>query len=251
MRLLSYNIRHGGGGREKALAAVINQCEPDVVVLQEAVRPDVVERLSSACGMTQWACRPGYSVAFLSRLEVAHSEWRRSPFGRRHYLELVLAEQNLRIFGVHLSAIHSNVTELRRVYELRSILRETARCSQTFHVLTGDFNTLANGEALDIARLPFRLRAFLRVTGGRVRWRTIKLMAQASYVDAFRSFHPLDSGYTFPTWDPHVRLDYLFAPQQFASFVQQCEVVRDGPVRDASDHFPLLSVITAPAKPRC
>ena len=54
LRLLSYNIRFGGVEREKQLTRVINACEPDLVILQEAVRPDVVERLSSACGMTKW-----------------------------------------------------------------------------------------------------------------------------------------------------------------------------------------------------
>ena len=44
LRLLSYNIRHGGVGRVEAIAAVIRGCAPDVVVLQEATRPDVVGR---------------------------------------------------------------------------------------------------------------------------------------------------------------------------------------------------------------
>jgi len=44
LRLMSYNIRFGGVGREERLAAVIRQADPDIVVLQEATRPDVVER---------------------------------------------------------------------------------------------------------------------------------------------------------------------------------------------------------------
>ena len=46
LRLLSYNIRHGGVGRVEAIAAVIRDCAPDVVVLQEATRPDVVRALA-------------------------------------------------------------------------------------------------------------------------------------------------------------------------------------------------------------
>ena len=42
LRLVSYNIRFGGAEREKQLATVIKACEPDLVILQEAVRPDVV-----------------------------------------------------------------------------------------------------------------------------------------------------------------------------------------------------------------
>ena len=50
LRLLSYNIRHGGVGRVEAIAAVIRGCAPDLVVLQEATRPDVVRSLAEAAG---------------------------------------------------------------------------------------------------------------------------------------------------------------------------------------------------------
>ena len=46
LRILSYNILKGGVGRETPLAAVISACEPDVVILQEAYRPAVVEQLA-------------------------------------------------------------------------------------------------------------------------------------------------------------------------------------------------------------
>ena len=50
LRILSYNILKGGVGREAALAAVISSCEPDIVILQEAYRPAVVQQLAAACG---------------------------------------------------------------------------------------------------------------------------------------------------------------------------------------------------------
>ena len=52
VRILSYNIRRGGVGREVALASVIRAVHPDIVVLEEATRPDVVERLAldTGCG---------------------------------------------------------------------------------------------------------------------------------------------------------------------------------------------------------
>ena len=60
-----------------------------------------------------WAAQAAHSVAFMSRREVAHYEWHRPPASRRAFLELVLAGGGLRVFGVHLSAVHSNVTEQR------------------------------------------------------------------------------------------------------------------------------------------
>ena len=239
LRVVSYNILRGGAGREGPLAAVIRDCAPDIVILQEAIRPSVVQQLAGECGMTHWAASPGHSVAFMSRVAVAGHVWRRVRFAKRAYLELVTAD-GLCMYGVHLSAAHSNLTEQRRAYELRALLRSVERHQHGLHVVTGDFNTLAPGERLDMHKLPPRLRALAWVTGKSIRWVTIRMMLEAGYVDAYRKFHG-DEGYTFPTWDPHVRLDYAFLPEPFASTLQRCEVVRHHvSLRQASDHFPLV-----------
>jgi exodeoxyribonuclease-3 len=70
------------------------------------------------------------------------------------------------------------------------------------------------------------------------------MMRTDGYVDAWRTVHPdmeEKPGYTFPVWNPHVRLDYVFTPARFASRVTACEVRRTPEVaRSASDHYPLL-----------
>jgi exodeoxyribonuclease-3 len=242
MRLLTYNIRYGGVGRVEPLAAVIEACAPDLVVLQEATRPDVVERLAARAGMKTWAATPGHSVGFMSRLEIAHHQWHRPASSRRAFLEIVPAGDSLRVFGIHLSAVHSNWTERRRVRELRAVLASVDRYQHGLHVLAGDFNTLAPGEKLDLARLPPRLRAVVWLTGRQIRWETIQIMLDASYVDGYRTFHPDDPGYTFPIWDPHVRLDYVFAPLDGSRRLAECRVVGDHPaLAQASDHRPLLA----------
>ena len=241
MRLLTYNIRFGGVGRVKALAEVVNQCAPDVVVLQEATRPEVVEQLAAATEMPFWASNQGHSVGFMSRVRVRH-EWHRPPASRRAFLEIVPEGEPFRIFGVHLSAVHSNWTEKRRVRELRAVLAGIAEHQHGFHVVTGDFNTIAPGETLDIDKLPPRLRAFVYLTGRKIRWETIQIMLDAAYVDGYRSLHPADAGFTLPADDPHVRLDYLFLPQPFAARLQSCTVVNGTPVAArASDHLPLMA----------
>lgn len=244
MRLLSYNIQRGGTGREAAIAAVIRRCSPDLVILQEATRPDVVDRLGEACDMRTWGAIRGHSLAFLSRVPVSHHAWHHVPWAKRRYLEVSPADSELRVFGVHLAAVHSNLTERRRAYELRSVLRGIAGRQSGLPLIMGDFNTLAPGEKLDIERLPPRLRAIVWMTGRTIRWTTIQLMLDGGYTDAYRIFHK-DDGYTFPTWDPHVRLDYAFLPTESASRVARCEVMRDVEmVRQASDHFPLLTEFT-------
>jgi endonuclease/exonuclease/phosphatase family metal-dependent hydrolase len=244
VRLLSYNIRFGGTGREADIAAVVAGCAADLVVLQEASNPDVVQRVAERCGMPYFASRAGESVAFMSRLEIEHHAWY-SPWPlRRAFLEIVPRGLSWCVFGVHLSAIHSNWTERRRVVELRTLLHGIRDHQHGPHVVVGDFNTLAPGEELDIAKLPYRFRAVVWVTGGRIRWQTIQLMLNAGYRDAWRSLHLEEPGYTFPTWDPHVRLDFAFVSAAGAPRVRSCEVRMEAPsARAASDHFPLLTDI--------
>ena len=241
MRLLTYNIRHGGNGRVDAIAAVINSCRPDLVLLQEASDAGNVERIAAATGLPDWRAFPGQSLAYMSRERVRNAEWTRPRFSRHAFIEIVPADDAIRVFGVHLSAVLAAWTERRRVIELRALLHSVARHQSGFHVLAGDFNTIAPGEPLDRRRLPLRLRPFLWLSGGSVRWRTIETVLNATYVDAYRLKHVADPGLTLPTANPHVRLDYVFVPQGHAHRVIACDVVRHPDAVRASDHFPLMA----------
>lgn len=241
LRLLTYNIRHGGIGRDEAISRVINSCTPDVVLLQEATRPEVVEAIARRTAMTAWGSFARQSLAFLSREPVAHAAFHRPRFSQHAFIEVVVSGERARIFGVHLSAIHAAWTERRRVMELKSLLRSIARHQHGFHVLAGDFNTLAPTERLDVGRLPGRLRPFVWLSGGRIRWRAIQTVLDAGYVDAYRLQHALAPGHTMPTADPHVRLDYVFVPHAFADRVASCDVVVHQDARAASDHFPVFA----------
>ena len=244
LRLLSYNIRFGGTGREDLIADVIRRCDPDLVVLQEATQVEVVKRLVEATGgLIYWGSRPGHSVAFMSRVEIERHEWHYDRGLQRPFLEILLRDTNLRIYGVHLRATHSNYTERGRMREARALLRCIKEYRKGFHLLVGDFNTLAPGELLDMQRLPWRYRALAFALGGRVTYRTIQIMLDEGYIDSYRQLNS-DPGFTFPTWDPNVRLDYVFVPLAYTDRVRSCKVVTDIPtVIKASDHFPLLAEI--------
>jgi exodeoxyribonuclease-3 len=246
-RLLSYNVRHGGRGRETALADVIRACAPDLVVFQEATQPAVIERLAAICGMAEWGTRPRTSLGFMSRLPTRHHAWHRPRLSRHAFLELHPRDTDFGVVGVHLSAVHAAWTERRRVLELGSLLRAIRSHETGFHVLAGDFNTLAPGELLDVRKLPRRLRALVWLSGGRIRWRTIEIVLNAGYVDGFRRLHPHDAGLTFPVWDPHVRLDYVFLPGDRIARLSTCAVVRHPAAAVASDHFPLVAVLDPPS----
>jgi endonuclease/exonuclease/phosphatase family metal-dependent hydrolase len=240
VKLLTYNIRHGGVGRAEPIAEVVARASPDIVILQEATVPAVVSELGRRLSM-QADCGARQSLGFLSRIPIARYAWHHPRISRHAFLEVQPEGTEFRIFGLHLSAVHSAWTEHRRTMELGALLRAIAAHQHGFHVLAGDFNTLAPGEYLDVGKLPARLRALVWLSGGRIRWRTIRRVLDAGYVDAFRSLHPDAPGSTFPVWDPHIRLDYLFVPNAWRASVLSSEVITSGPVREASDHLPLLT----------
>ena len=250
MRLLTYNIREGGVGRAEQIAEVIGAANPDVVALQEARDPAVVARLAALGGFRYSGSRPAHSTAFLSRLPVVSHSWRQ-PRGTRHaLLEVSLGDDLPRVFVVHLRAWFSKWSEERRARELRGLLdgirEQLVREDHAFafHVLAGDFNALAPGERFDPTPMPAWIRGMIWLSGRDIARSTIEIMRSDGYVDAWRVSQPdseLHPGFTFPVWNPHVRLDYVFTPEAYASRVIACEVrTTPAATRAASDHFPLL-----------
>lgn len=243
VKLLSYNIRFGGRGREQQLAEVIRSVGPDIVVFQEAIDPALIERLADATEMEYWSARAEHSIGYISKIPVAHHEWHYPARAKHSFLEIILEGTEARIFGLHLSSMFSKWGEQRREREIMALLKSIERHQEGFHLLVGDFNTLAPGEVLETHRLPTWIRAMVWVSGRDLQRKTISLMKAANYVDGYRALHPDDKGYTFPVWDPHVRLDYVFIPARYSERLKECEVMRHASVAAASDHLPLLAEV--------
>ncbi len=254
MRLLTYNIREGGIGRAEEIAEVIKAASPDVVALQEAREPVVVERIASLAGFRFSGSRRSHSTGFLSNVPVLDYGWRHPPRTRHALLEVSLADGFPRVFVLHLRAWFSSWSERQRARELRGLLdgiQEQLIREQhafAFHVLAGDFNALAPGERLDPSPMPAWIRGMIWLSGRDIARTTIEMMQSDGYLDAWRTLyadHQNDPGYTFPVWNPHVRLDYVFTPAAYASRFTACEVRRaPKEVLKASDHFPLLVEIS-------
>jgi endonuclease/exonuclease/phosphatase family metal-dependent hydrolase len=250
VRLLTYNIREGGVGRAEQIAEVISAANPDVVALQEARHPAVVERIATLAGFPFCGSRPLHSTGFLSKVPVIDHGWRHPPRTRHALLELSLGEGFPRVFVLHLRAWFSKWSEQQRARELRGLLDgirvqlEREQNAFAFHVLAGDFNALAPGERFDPSPMPAWIRGMVWLSGRDIARSTIEMMRADGYADAWRTVHPdseTEPGYTFPVWSPHVRLDYVFTPAAYAKRVSSCEVRRSPEIaRSASDHFPLL-----------
>ena len=243
LKILSHNIRFGGTGREPFIVEVIRKLQPDIVVFQEAILPAVIQRIAAETDMPFYTSRQNHSIAYCSRIEIQHHEWH-EPAGSRHpFLEFKPAGTELTIFGLHLRAMFSRWGESRRKKELVTLLGNIKQQEHGFHLLTGDFNSLAPGDLLDVTKLPRWIRTLVWLSGRDIQRETVQLLLDRGYADSYRMLHPEIKGYTFPTKDPHVRFDYTFLPKNYANRLQECRVITDPPAAAASDHFPLLTVL--------
>jgi endonuclease/exonuclease/phosphatase family metal-dependent hydrolase len=210
-------------------------------MLQEATDTGVVAALAEAGRFPHHGCQARQSTGFLSRRPVEDHAWHR-PRGAKHpFLEVVLSGTGFRLFGLHLTAWFSNWSERRRTMEISALLQSIKQHQDGPHLIAGDFNALAPGERLDSTRMPRWIRAMIWLSGRDIARSTIQVMLDARYSDVWSRLNPGAPGYTFPVWDPHVRLDYMFMPERDAARVTRCEVLSalpESPV--ASDHFPLL-----------
>lgn len=242
MRIMGYNILKSGHGREHLLAEVIRHHQPDIVMLAESPTRETLERIALAAEMPYYDCRRGCSTAFMSRKPVTYS-WHHVLFARSPFLAVKPDNTHWTIWGVHLLALLSNVTESVRYHEIRALLRFANSAEQ--HLLIGDFNTLAPGDAFDVATFPLRLKTVVRLSGGDIQRVALKQLQNAGYVDVFRQLHPQENGWTMPSHHPNTRLDYAFVPKKLLPHIQACcTLTEPEAVRQASDHLPILIDIT-------
>ncbi len=74
--------------------------------------------------------------------------------------------------------------------EIQSLLKSIERHQEGFHMLVGDFNTLAPGEILDVRRMPAWIRGLVWVSGRDIQRDTIQHIKDSGYVDGYRHLHP-------------------------------------------------------------
>ena len=247
MRLVSYNIRFGGGRRVAFIGAVLAALEPDVVLLQEAVDPWNVDRIARAAGLPHVYRRPEWSVAALTREPARGHDWHR-PGRSRGFLELNPAgDPHLRLLGLHLPAGLSARGEGARMRSVETLLDWAGGTADDNTLLVGDLNSVAKGDVPRVAAMPLWLRLLLRFDGG-IRTDVQDRLAAAGWVDTFRHLHPKDPGFTLPAVEPQIRLDYVLAPRDLLPLIRACAPAADVALAArASDHLPLVADIGPPA----
>lgn len=73
--------------------------------------------------------------------------------------------------------------------------------------------------------MPVWIHAPVWFSGRDIQRETIKVMPDAGSADGYCKLHTDDKGYTFPVWDPHLRLDYVFTPARFANHLAARRVI--------------------------
>ena len=247
LRILTYNTKDGGLGREALILDVLKAAQPDVIVLEEVFEPASVQHWAEALGMSFFFARGNTRrhLALLSRFPiVSNASFHPNPPIHTALLEATLqlsSDLAVRVLGVHLLAGPFVAMELWRVWELATILGRVRTGSRDRCVLLGDFNAIAPGDPVNTAAWPSWLKLTLALQVGRVFRAAIRRVLAAGFVDCFRALHPTDAGFTLPAAAPNARLDYTFANAALVGSLSACRVIREpAAVLTASDHCPLM-----------
>ena len=231
MRLLSYNIHKGIGGRDRKyrlerILAVIENENPDLICLQEVDRnvrrsryqnqpklfAEYFNAADSAYQINVHLKTGGYGNLVLSR-------W---PFESRHHISLRLRQKKPR--GAQLVVVHTPEGALH-VVNWHLGLAERERRWQVDHLLkhhlfreAGPLPTLITGDFND--------------------WRNS--LNNGLFAD--NGFHqitrPISRFRSFPAYLPVGSLDKVFVRGDIA--MKSARVVKSRETRDASDHLPLV-----------
>lgn len=231
MRILSYNIHKGIGGRDRRyrldrVIRVIEEHHPDIICLQEVDRNvkrsrhhdqpvELADALRAAEHLYQLNVRVkdgGYGNLVLSRWpfrdtnQVSLRLKRRKPRGAQ--MAVVETPEG----PLHLVHWHLGLAERERHWQVRHLLgHELYRRSEHLPTLiVGDFNDWLN----TLARGPFARHGFAQVTAPRHRFRS------------------------FPAYWPVASLDKAFV--RGAVKIAHARIAHSRLARDASDHLPLV-----------
>ncbi|HTJ33006.1 MAG TPA: endonuclease/exonuclease/phosphatase family protein [Dactylosporangium sp.] len=245
LKLMTYNIKNGGGDRLDAIGRVIAGEAPDVVAVQE-MRGEPA--LGAAIGMRQlvarsWQGQPvGLLVARHLRV-IGAGRVARPFFHAAVWARLATPLGPLTVVGAHLYPYWGRARRAEAGW-LAAFIK-----SQGESVLLADLNTLDpySDHAVELATLPMPYRRrHLRRLGGGPDVAATALLARRGLVDVFRRCGT-GQAWTVPTTRgggaefTELRLDYVLATPGVAGRFTGCCVVTGGEAESASDHYPLVA----------
>ena len=214
------------------IEAVIHSQRPDAVALLEANDQAAAAGLAGRLGMelVYGEANSPYAVAWLSALPVQATTNHRLPVLEKTLLELDLGD--VRLFATHLRAGRTELDAELRTTEVEAILQSIG---DTECLLVGDLNAVHPDDEVGVPPPEERLEFVAR--------EPIQRFLDAGFVDCYRQ-HRSDRGWTYLTWHPWARLDFVLARGDLARRVTSCDVVTGEDALRASDHLPVVAELT-------
>lgn len=223
LRVVTYNVRGFRDGLDR-VARVVSHFEPDVVLLNETGGRLALRRFAREVGM-----------------DVAGDPW--SPF-RRRVKDAVLVRSPWRITA----SFQRRFDTASRLYPRGALVADIRRGAARLHAVALHLS-LHPGErrrhAEDVCELVRRLRTPVVVAGDlneRPDGKAVALLG-TRFRDAWLLGGDAD-GDTFPADQPTARIDYVFVTEGIG--VERAVVPAGPDAREASDHRPVVAVVTLP-----
>lgn len=250
LRILSYNILHGGGKRQKKILHIIKKINPDICGILEAVGWQNKEKY-----FKHIANNLGYDFFYLA---VANSKYNIAIFSKIS-LKLKLVTRKIRhifvkttiirgsfkgfnIFFIHLSPL----SEKARLVEVEELLKYITKSSKA--IIMGDFNSLSSSDPYNKKELLkiFQKNNIKKYGEKRLYFDVIKKIESSRFIDAVKVFnHPFEP--TTPTPSnkdfnhaTNIRIDYAFVTKNIIKNLKKIEVVKNKITNQASDHYPIF-----------
>jgi endonuclease/exonuclease/phosphatase family metal-dependent hydrolase len=227
-RVMTYNILFGGVGRVALLREVVSAVNPDVAVFCEVTAQTCLQAIASTVGSHCVQSGPGRErVAIVSRWPIIRADLFGPPWAARKWIAATIQPNDgppMRVLAAHLFPQPLWPFEILRLLQIRVLLRQLRSHAGPFQILAGDFNAVARGDPVRRDGAPRYVRAQWWIQGGTIpRWALGRLTA-AGYADCYRACHPTEDGFTVLSWEPHVRIDYLFASPALGERLRSAEV---------------------------
>jgi len=235
MRIISYNIHKGIGGRDRRyrlerIIEVLAHERPDVVCLQEVDRhvrrsrfDDQPHILAESLELPHLLYQPNVPLKHGWYGNLILSRW---PLGEHHQLSLRLKTKKPRgaqlalIESPHggflLTQFHLGLSEAERLWQMRHLLTHHLFCKLT------DWPTLLIGDTND--------------------WRNALLKGILGERHFTQATAPISRFRTFPAWLPIGSLDKAFLRGPWR--IESAHVAHGKLARSASDHLPLILDLT-------
>lgn len=223
IRLLTFNLHHGGGDRIGRIAELVLSHEPDIAILTEyristglvlsaaLTAGGLIHQISSSPPPRQNGVFVATRLPFKPVTEVRYPC--PSP---RHWLEVEFE-------GFQLGAIYLGVRSEEYPLFLNWLVDLVNRRRLGSFILAGDFNWLERGD------------------GGNEEPGMVEELSAAGYADAWRRLDPTGREYS---WTNHngtrTRVDYAFLSKRVAGRLAAAWYAHDGREAEVSDHCPLV-----------